>query len=54
MKTLALILMIYRIRTHQSARKYFVKIVQSFIKVMKDYVKITKQIQKAFNLFYTN
>lgn len=46
--------MIYRIRTHQSARKYFVKIVQSFIKVMKDYVKITKQIQKACNLFYIN
>lgn len=48
-KTLALILMIYRIRTHQSTRKYFVKIVQSFRTVMKDYVKIIKEIQKAFN-----
>lgn len=50
-KTLALILMIYRIRPHQSARKYFVKIIQSFIKVMKDYIKIVKEIQKAFIFF---
>lgn len=50
-KTLALFFMICRIRTHQSVKKYFVKIVQSFIKVMKDYVKIIKEIQKAFNFF---
>lgn len=50
-KSLALILMIYRIRTHQSAKKHFVKTVQSFIKVIIDYVKIIKEIQKAFNYF---
>lgn len=52
-KTLALILMIYRIRPHQSTKKYFVKILQSFIKVMKDYIKIIKEIRKAFIFFFS-
>lgn len=52
-KTLALILMIYRIRPHQSAKKYFVKNFTVFYKSNERLHKNYKRNPESFHFFFS-